>query len=529
MDSSIPIFKPWVPEWLVKITLFLVILPGIVLFFLPLSNIPAAAGYYGSEPADIQFAVALFYAGYAGFYSLERRFFSYLATKEYFIIFTFLQIFSCLVCYTTQEIYILFPIRFFQGMLFASTVNLSLSLMFTRLHSERAREVSFSVFFGLLLCALPFNNLVTADLIDAYNFNIVYKGAVYAYLPSVLLMLPTMNNIRLKVKFPLYQLDWQSFALYSILLTLVGYIMIYGQEYYWLEDPRILYSVVAIAALLLIGILRQRVMKRPFIDLRIFRFRNFKIGLLVLFVMYLCRFASGITNTFFTTVLHFDPMHVSYINVCNLIGLVIGVIIACAMILQKKRIRYIWLPGFILLLVFHAMLYYLFDTQGNEQEYFLPLLLQGLGVGLIMVPTIVYAISSVPVAMGPSAAAICLAIRYLGFCVSIGIMNYVELYTNSRHYNAFQDHLTRLDPAVPARLHRQAQVLAAKGMAPGSAHKAAQKLLVGSVKGQGLLRYGMDYYAWMALLILGLLLLIALFPYLNRTVVYLRSRRLSPA
>ncbi len=60
-------------------------------------------------------------------------------------------------------------------MLFACTVNLSLTLMFTRLRSERAREVSFSVFFGLLLCAMPFNNLVTADLIDAYNFNVVIK------------------------------------------------------------------------------------------------------------------------------------------------------------------------------------------------------------------------------------------------------------------------------------------------------------------------------------------------------------------
>lgn len=529
MDSSLPVFKPWAPEWLVKITLFLVILPGIILFFLPLSNIPAAAGYYGGEPADIQFAVALFYAGYVGFYTLERRFFSYLATKEYFILFTFLELGTCLLCYYMNELYILFPVRFVQGMLFASTVNLSLSLMFTRLHSERAREISFSVFFGLLLCALPFNNLVTADLIDAYNFNVVYKAAVYAYLPSLLLILPTMNNIRLKVKFPLYQLDWQSFSLYSILLILVGYCMIYGQEYYWLEDARIRNSVIAIVGLTVIGILRQRAMKRPFIDMPIFRYRNFWIGLMVLFVMYLCRFASGITNNYFATVLRFDPMHVSYINVCNLCGLVLGVIIACSMTLQKKRIRYIWLPGFILLLVFHGMLYFRFNPQANEQEFFLPLFLQGLGVGLIMVPTIVYVIASVPVVMGSSAAAICLAIRYLGFCVSIGIMNYFELYSSSRHYNAFQDRLTRLDPLLDPQLHRRAGQLAAKGLGPEQATRAAQHLLVGRVKGQGLLRYGMDYYSLMAALIVVTLLVIALFPYLNRTVVYLRSKRLSPA
>ncbi len=529
MDSAIPIFRQWAPEWLVRIILFLLLLPSIVLFFLPLANINAAAGYYGSEPADIQFAVALFYAGYVGFYSLERRFFTFLAAKEYFILFTFLQILTNFICYHTHELYLLFPIRFMQGMLFCSTVNLSLSLMFTRLLSERAREVSFSVFFGLLLCAIPFNNFVTADMIDSYNFNIVYKGALFSYLPCLVLLLLTMNNVRLNVRFPLYKLDWQSFSLYSIMLCLFGYIMIYGQEYYWLEDTRIRYSAIAIIALIVLSLLRQKAMKHPYIDLRIFNFRNFKVGLVVLFIMYICRFASGITNNFFAVVLHFDPMHVSYINLVNLAGLVMGVIIACCMILQKKRIRYIWLPGFLLLLAFHIHMFFLFDVQADEFNYFIPLFAQGLGVGMIMVPTIVYAISSVPVSLGSSASAICLAIRYLGFCVSIGIINYFELFEKSRHYNAFQDHLTRVDPMVRQYLYKQSTQLAAKSLSQGQSAKASHKLLVNGVNGQGHLRFAMDYYELMSWLIVGILLLIALFPYLNRTTAYLRSRRLSPA
>lgn len=529
MDKSIPIFRPWAPEWLVKIILFLLILPNIVLFFLPLANVSAAAGYYGSEPADIQFAVALFYAGYVGFYSLERRFFTYLAAREYFILFTFLQMLTSLVCYHTHELYILFPMRFIQGMLFSCTVNLSLSLMFTRLRSERAREVSFSVFFGLLLCAIPFNNFVTADLIDSYNFNIVYKGAVFSYLPCLALVLLSMNNVRLNVRFPLYKLDWQSFSIYSIILSLIGYILIYGQEYYWLGDRRIRYSVIVIVILSSIYILRQKSMKRPYLDLGIFRFRNFKIGILVLFVMYICRFASGVANSFFSAVLRFDPIHLSYINLLNLAGLVTGVIIACCMILQKKRIRYIWLPGFLLLLAFHCSMFFLFDVQANEWNYYIPLLIQGIGVGMIMVPTIVYAISSVPVALGASASAFCLAVRYFGFCVSIGVINYFELFEKSRHYNAFQDHLTRVDPEVRQVLHVYVQRLTDKGMAPGRATRAAHKLLVNGVYEQGQIRFAMDYFEMMTWLIAGMLLLIALFPYLNRTAVYLRSRRLSPA
>ncbi|WP_284462029.1 beta-carotene 15,15'-monooxygenase [Chryseobacterium sp.] len=524
-----PFFKKWAPEWLVKIILFSMTLPGIIIFFLPLSNVSAAAGYYGCEPADIQFSVALFYAGYVGFYSLERRFFSFLAAKEYFLLFTTLQIVACLVCYFTREVYILFPIRFIQGMLFAGNVNLSLTQIFTRLNSERGREISFSVFFGILLCALPFNNLITADLIDSYNFNIVYKTAIFSYLPGLVFLTLAMSNYRSHVRFHLYKLDWQSFAVFSAILVLMGYIMIFGQEYYWLEDNRIFGSVIGIIVLAGISIFRQQAIKRPYIDLRIFRYRNFKVGLLILFVMYICRFASGITNNYFATELHLDPFYISYINIFNLCGLVIGVIIACCMVLQKKRIQYIWGPGFLMLLAFHVLMYYSFDVQADEFNYYIPLFLQGLGVGFIMVPTIIYIISSVPASIGPSAAATALAIRYLGFCVSIALINFFELFEKSRHYNAFQDHLSAIDPAVKNFLHQQTAKLTAKGMLEDHAVKASNKLLVGRINVQNHVRFAMDYYEMMMWLLAATILLIFLFPYLNRTALYLKSRRLSPA
>ncbi|MDW9381477.1 beta-carotene 15,15'-monooxygenase [Chryseobacterium sp. JV558] len=526
---QLPFFKRWAPEWLIKIILFSMTLPGIIIFFLPLANVNAAAGYYGCEPADIQFSVALFYAGYVGFYSLERRFFSFLAAKEYFLLFTTLQILACLVCYFTKEIYILFPVRFMQGMLFAGNVNLSLTLIFTRLSSERGREISFSVFFGILICALPFNNLITADLIDSYNFNIVYKTAIFSYLPGLIFLTLAMSNYRTHARFHLYKLDWQSFGLFSAILVLVGYVTIFGQEYYWLEDNRIMGSVIGIIVLSGISIFRQQAIKRPYIDLRIFKYRNFKVGLLILFIMYICRFASGIVNNYFAAELHLDPFHISYINIFNLAGLVAGVIIACCMVLQKKNIRYIWGSGFLMLLIFHGLMYYSFDVQADEFNYYIPLFLQGLGVGLIMVPTIIFIISSVPAIIGPSAAATALAVRYLGFCISIALINFFELFEKSRHYNAFQDHLSAVDPAVKNFLHQQTAKLISRGMPEEKAVKAANKLLVGRMNVQNHVRFAMDYYEMMVWLLVASLLLIFLFPYLNRTALYLKSRRLSPA
>lgn len=528
MGKSMPLFKPWVPEWLIKMVLFIVILPSLVLFFLPLSNIPAAAGYNGIEPADVQFMVVMFYAGYASFFSLEQRFFRFLATKEYFILITFVQLITSFICFSTSHLLWLLLCRFIQGMAFTATVNLSLALIFNRLESDRAREIGYAVFFGMLICVIPFNNFVTADVIDAFNFNTLYKCAIFSYMPSLVLLGIMMNNIRLNTKFPLYQLDWASFVIYATILCLFGYMMVYGQQYYWLEDNRMRGVLLLIMLLLAIYVLRQFHMKRPYFNLKVFTYRNFKVGSLLLFILYICRFTSNISNAYFTTILGLDPLHISHLTLFNIAGIVVSVIISCAMVLQKHPMRRIWSLGFGLLLLYHTWMIFLFSTPANDATFMIPLFVHGMGVGMLMTPTIVFVVTSVPPYMGSTAAGICLLVRYTGFSVSIALINYCDLLGKSSHYNAFQETITKLNPIVKARMIANKQLLMAHGATPGTAAKITNRLLLKSVNAQGQVRFAIDYFEMISAMLVLTLLLIFLFPYLNKTVMYLRKGQPAP-
>ncbi|MDO7745155.1 MAG: transporter, partial [Pedobacter sp.] len=105
MTIDLPVFKSWVPEWLIRGTIFLVIFPGLLLFGLSTASGPGAAGYYGIEPADVQYSMIVFYAAVAGFFALERRFFVFTATKEYFLLSLIIQIATAYVCFHTQNLY----------------------------------------------------------------------------------------------------------------------------------------------------------------------------------------------------------------------------------------------------------------------------------------------------------------------------------------------------------------------------------------------------------------------------------------
>ena len=522
------LFKAWVPEWLVKMVLIIVILPSMVLFFIPMANTNAAAGDLGLEPNDVKFSVVLLYAGLITFVSLEKRFFTFLAAKEYFIIITLIQVLSSYACYVTKEVSILFIFRFIQGMAFSMTVNLSLSLIFTQLKSERARAIGYSIFFGMLVSMIPFNNFATAEIIDTFDFNILYKGVMFSYLPSLVFIYIFMNNVRLNVKFPLYQLDWASFSYYAIIVTLLGYVMVYGQEYYWLDDKRIARSVIAIVVLSLLFCLRQLSLKRPYLDLKVLKQRNFLVGSLIFLIFYICRFAFSITTTYFQTVLKLDPIHIGHITLINIGGIAVGVILSCVYILQHRPIRILWIYGFLALLVFHAWMLFLFMTQVNESIFYVPLFLQGLGVGLIITPLVMFLITSVPEELSVSASGIGLFMRCFGFYLSIGLMNYYELYAKSKHFNTFQDLISLQNIVSKETLFKFKSVLLKHGALPGYSKKAANKMLVQSINAQDHIRYAIDYYEMVCVLIVFTLLFIALVPYLNRTIVVLTRKRPAP-
>lgn len=529
INNPIPVFKSWVPEWLVRVTIFLVVLPTMGLFGLSNANSSVATGFYGFEPADIQYSMIIFYAAVASFFALERRFFNFIAVKEYLLLGAILQIATSYVCYITQSLPVLLIFRFLQGMANCATTSICITLIFNRLKSERAREIGYSVFYGMLLCISQFTTMVTAPVIDTYNYNILYKAIIFIYLPGTFMLFFMLNNVRFSKRFPLYQVDWASFVIYASGLCLIGYVLVYGQQYNWFEDYRIVRSVIMIGILIGIHVIRQTKMKRPYLSLKVFQYRNFKVGALLVFVLYICRGALGITNSFFTTALGMDPIHLSEMLLFNSAGIIVSALISSRLVIMHKPMRFIWMAGFIFLLVFHIWMRYLFATQANESAYFIPLFLQGMGAGTLMTPIIIFMVSSVPPQLGGTASATGVFFRFCGFCTSIALINYFSIVKQTEHLNRFQQRITALDPATVQKLSAYKQMLIGKGMPADRATTLANVLLNRSVHSQTQLRYAMDYYELISWIILAILILIALYPYLNRTIVNVKSNQPAPA
>jgi hypothetical protein len=224
-----------------------------------------------------------------------------------------------------------------------------------------------------------------------------------------------------------------------------------------------------------------------------------------------------------------DPIHIAYMLLANSVGIVSAAFVTSRLIIMKKPMRFIWMAGFGLLLIFHLWMRILFSSQANESAYLVPLFLQGAGAGMLMTPIILYMVSTVPAQLGGMASATGVFFRYYGFCCSTAIINYYALVKQNLHYDRFQQHVTGLDPIAVQKLSAFKQSFITKGLAPEQATKMANAMLSKTLKVQSQLRYTIDYYELISWCILLIILLIAVYPYLNRTIVNVKSNQPAPA
>ncbi|HVI46639.1 MAG TPA: hypothetical protein VM802_17305, partial [Chitinophaga sp.] len=154
-----------------------------------------------------------------------------------------------------------------------------------------------------------------------------------------------------------------------------------------------------------------------------------------------------------------------------------------------------------------------------------PLLLQGMGAGMLMTPVILFIISSVPESYSQSASAVGVFVRYTFFAISTGLINYFSLYYARIHAMRITDHLSRADTGMQERLHLYQSALQGRGLMPDHAAKAATGLLDKVVQKQAFLKYAMDYYQMAGMVILVLMLLIVMAPFINRIRINVKSKQ----
>ncbi len=525
--NNIQIFKRWVPTWAIFVSLFIFLLPLASGLGLYSGGFSTAASFYGVDTIDIKYSMVVYYLAIASFFPLEARFFNFFSTKPYLLACLSIFLFFNVILYFTHSFKVLIVFRFLSGAISHGVIGMIFTLVFKQFHEQRSRILGYATMYSVLFGSAPLTYVLNAYLFSNYSFNSIFLFVVLAIVPGTVLMFVILRDdidLRRNGKMPLKSVDWISFVVYASLLLSLSYFFLYGQYYYWFQSLRITLVFCGIIVLLITFVLRQNALEVPYIDMRVYKTRNFRIGMALLVVFYMGKGDLSLLNGFMTNSVNLDVYHYSYVMLFNGLGVVIGALLGGRYILAGLRIRIIWMIGFGSLLGYHLFALHVLNHQAEMVDLFMPLFLNGFGNGILIISIVIFYATAVPAEIGFSASVSGVAYRATTFSASMAITSMMGQYFHKIHHQRFSDSVTMTNPLATERISQYKHALLNRGASMHDSRAGAMKLLGKTVANQENLLFIKDYYLYMSFVLGFIIILIVTIPHFSYRIKKIRAK-----
>ena len=520
-------FKNWIADWHwgVRIGLFLILLSGLVQLGMFVMTQNYMVSYLAAQPEDISFAVMSTYAGIITVIPLQFRFFKYFETRSYLLVSMMLAILLNYFCLHCEDIALFLVIRFFQGILAGNVIVFMLLLIFSRLHSERAKTIAPAVFYGTLLSNTILVGLLAGVVVDSTDWKMVYNYLILFQLLLLVIILLMLRRSSAYKRYPLYQIDWAGMVLFAGTALTLAYTIIYGSKYYWFDDVRICYSTAAFVIGTSLFLYRQYVLKRPVIHLSVFKSRNFLIGICLLAIYYGSKDSINLIYNYAGGVLKCSTPQVMELALCNLAGMVGVLVFAIRLLLAKKvSIRFLLVIGFGLISMFNLWMSFLLTPDLSFFDLLLPVFIQGAASGLLFVPIMIYVLSSAGGHTGISGLVIAACTRFTTTLNSFAGFYNLQLYFNQKFKEGFLSYLNPENQNMTERLNYYKGIYASKGFSSDQASALASSNISRQLTQQTQLLTNQALFMIFGILLFVVAILILLLPVIEKTFVHWKRR-----
>ncbi|PSL29131.1 MFS transporter [Chitinophaga ginsengisoli] len=449
---KIPVFKPWVSEWMARSVIFAILMTCLFSFAFYSSPV-AAMGFYGIQPADVQYAMVVVYGSTVAFLALDFRIVKYFAPRKYLIMALAVNATCSIICFHVKSWSLFVICQFVQGIICALMSGIVLQLTFPRLESTRARVIAYSLLYGSIQISVQFYSIYASVVLYFYDFNWLFYGLNIMLIILTFIVLLTMNGkARFTKKIPLYQVDWLGYLFYVSFILMVGYMLIYGRQLGWFDSPLIVRLCFISLIIFTLFVIRELKLKRPLINLQIFKVRNFVIGLLLLFTFYIFKGSTGLAYGYLEVILGNDPISTIPIWIAVIAGTVLSMFVTSRFVLMGYNLIRIIIAGFGLMALYYAYMILFVSVQGETVDFILPMFIYGAATGVLFVPIVLFTTSAAPPKIAVNASLIGILARFTGFTASLVLNTELQLIFKSAVREKMRETLVDINPQLPVVL-----------------------------------------------------------------------------
>lgn len=520
---KIPVFKPWVSEWLAIFVILAILITSLFNFAFYSSPV-AAMGFYGVQATDVQYGMVVIYGSTVAFLALDFRIVKYFVPRKYLLIALTVNAICSAICFHFKDWTLFVICQFFQGITCALMSGIVLQLIFPRLQSVRARIIAYSLLYGSIQIAVPFYSIYTSIVTHFFDFNWLFYGLNIILIILTFFLVLTMNSqARFTKKMPLYRVDWIGYLFYVSFILILGYILVYGRQLGWFDSLLIIWLILSNLVIFILFVIRELKRKRPLINLHIFKEKNFVIGLLLLFTFYIFKGSTGLAYGYLEVILGNDPLNSIPIWITVILGTALATFVTSRFILMGFNLIRIIIVGFSLMALYYIYMILFVSLQGETMDFILPMFIYGIATGVLFVPIVSFTVSSAPPKIAFNASLMGIFARFIGFTASLAFSNELQLFTKSTVREKVRETLTDTNPQLPVTLQDIQNQYMNVGNDIYMSKSVSIDYLNQMIGHQILARATRDYYDLMLIGVILVIVILLLLPQMKNVILKLRK------
>ncbi|MFC0878413.1 DHA2 family efflux MFS transporter permease subunit [Saccharicrinis sp. FJH2] len=284
------------------------------------------------------------------------------------------------------------------------------------------------------------------------------------------------------------KMDWAALILLILTIGSLQIILEKGQEKDWFQSSFIsALTIISIVAGILF-VFRQLKVENPILNLRLLKNRQYAIGTSFGFVQGIGLYASVfVIPIFCQSMLDYTAKDTGWLMLPG--SLAAGVMMpVVATVMNKTKISPVVLAG----IGFSSFVLFVWLLSGMNQntgsgDFFWPLILRGVGLGLLFIPLLTITIYPLHNKDVPQATAFTTMVRQLGGAFGIAMATTYISIRSVFHYSILSEHISKYNPVSYERLQGYAHLFMSKGSDLATSYTKAAAALKGSLMKQAMI------------------------------------------
>ena len=422
--------------------------------------------------------------------------------KNYFAASIILFTVSSFLCGNASTIWELVAFRFIQG-LGGGALLVTAQTIITESYPVAKRGMAQAIYGMGVIVGPTLGPPLGGYLVDNFSWPYIFYINIPLGIIATFLTITFVKSPKYGEKLKSNQVDWWGIVFLAAFIGSLQFVLEHGQQDDWFNNNLIVFlSCVSVFGLLAF-IWRESTYKYPIVNLSVLKDGNLRIGIVMGFILGFGLYGSTLVIPIYTqSVLGWTATDAGLLLIPGSITTAIMMPFIGKMIQKGVPQGYMVAAGFFVFFIFTFWMRNIITPDTGVEHMFWPLILRGVGLGLLFVPITTLSLSTLKGKNIGEGAAFTGMMRQLGGSFGIALITtFITRFSQEHRVNLIA-HLDITKVELQTRIQQLKAGFMSKGFTPNEALAKAYQVLDFTITKQSTVMSYMDIFMYLGIMFL---------------------------